>query len=168
MAGDPPSFEEFAAVELPRLLGFAIALTGDRHDAWDLTQEALARVGMRWPRVDIRNPSAYSRTTIVRLNLDRLRALRRERPTIALPEVLVEDVHNWPAEAWLVEALKSLTPRQRTAVALRFVLDFDLASIAREMDCSIGTAKSHLSRGVERLRAHSRPDATKQTPVEGR
>jgi RNA polymerase sigma factor (sigma-70 family) len=168
MSGDGPSFEEFAAVELPRLLGFAIALTGDRHDAWDLAQEALARIGARWRKVDINNPSAYARTTIVRLNLDRLRVLRRERPTIALPQVLVEDVHPWPAEAWLLEALKSLTPRQRTAVALRFVLDLDLASIAREMDCSIGTAKSHLSCGVQRLRAHSKPDATKQAPVEGR
>jgi DNA-directed RNA polymerase specialized sigma24 family protein len=45
-----------------------------------------------------------------------------------------------------------LTPRQRTAVVLRFVDDLALAGIAREMGCSLGTAKSHLSRGPQRLR----------------
>jgi DNA-directed RNA polymerase specialized sigma24 family protein len=60
-----------------------------------------------------------------------------------------------PVGPWLVEALATLTPRQRTAVVLRYVLDLDLAGIAREMDCSVGTAKSHLSRGLDRLREHS-------------
>lgn len=32
-----PSFETFVQVELPRLLGLAHALTGNSHDAWDLT-----------------------------------------------------------------------------------------------------------------------------------
>ena len=37
-------FEEFAAVETARLFGLARVLCGNDHDAWDLTQEALARV----------------------------------------------------------------------------------------------------------------------------
>lgn len=40
-------FEEFVDAEMPRLLGLARALTGNGHDAWDLAQETLVRVGLR-------------------------------------------------------------------------------------------------------------------------
>jgi RNA polymerase sigma-70 factor (sigma-E family) len=149
-------FERFAAAELPRLLGFGRALTGTHHDAWDLAQEALARIGLRWSRfARDGNPAAYVRTTMVRLNIDRLRRLRRETPVEQIPDYLVIDRAADPVSPWLVTALATLTPRQRTAVVLRYVLDLDVAGIAREMDCSVGTAKSHLSRGLDRLREHS-------------
>jgi RNA polymerase sigma-70 factor (sigma-E family) len=150
------SFEQFVSVELPRLLGLARALTGNPHDAWDLTQECLVRVGLRWSRIDTTDdPGAYARTTLVRLNIDRLRRLRRERPSADVGAGRREAVTAPPTdevEPWLVSAMASLTPRQRTAVALRFIEDLDLAGIAARMGCSIGTAKSHLSRGLARLR----------------
>jgi DNA-directed RNA polymerase specialized sigma24 family protein len=34
-----------------------------------------------------------------------------------------------------------------------------VASIAREMGCSVGTAKSHLSRGLAELRRHAHAHA---------
>lgn len=92
---------------------------------------------------------------LVRLNIDRLRRLRRERLGGALPDRGVDVPLPHGVDAWLLEALGGLTPRQRTAVVLRFVEDLDLAGIADRMDCSVGTAKSHLSRGLERLRAHA-------------
>ena len=47
MAGrDEAEFEEFAAREAGRLLGFALLLTGDRQDAEDLVQVALLRLGL--------------------------------------------------------------------------------------------------------------------------
>lgn len=45
-------FGEFVDAALPRLLGLAHILVGNPHDAWDLTQETLARVGLHWRRVD--------------------------------------------------------------------------------------------------------------------
>jgi RNA polymerase sigma-70 factor (sigma-E family) len=146
-------FERFAEAELPRLLGFGRALTGTHHDAWDLAQEALARIGLRWSRFSRDgNPAAYVRTTMVRLNIDRLRKLRRETPVERIQDYLVVDPDADPVGPWLVAALATLTPRQRTAIVLRYVLDLDLAGIAREMDCAVGSAKSHLSRGLDRLR----------------
>ena len=59
-------------------------------------------------------------------------------------------------DGWLVEALGTLTPRQRTALALRYVEDLDVRTIAQRMGCSEGTVKSQLSRGTERLREHAR------------
>jgi RNA polymerase sigma-70 factor (sigma-E family) len=149
-------FAEFAAVQARPLLGFAHALTADPHDAWDLTQETLARMGERWSRSRFDEPAAYARTVMVRLNIDRIRRLRRELPLLGghreeAPVDLVGET-----DAWLVEALVTLSPRQRTALALRYVEDLDVRAIAERMGCSEGTVKSQLSRGTERLREHAR------------
>lgn len=149
-------FAEFAAVQTRPLLGFAHALTANPHDAWDLTQETLARLGERWGRTRFEEPAAYARTVMVRLNIDRIRRLRRELPLLVsrAEESPVEVVGE--TEAWLVDALATLSPRQRTALALRYVEDLDVRGIAERMGCSQGTVKSQLSRGTERLREHAR------------
>jgi RNA polymerase sigma-70 factor (sigma-E family) len=156
--GDAPGFADFVVVHQGPLLRLAHALTGDPHDAWDLTQEAFARLGEHWDRRRPDVPEAWLRTVMVRLNIDRLRRLRRELPVLAgrgdRPDAPVH--HTGEAEGWLVEALATLTPRQRTALALRYVEDLDVRGIADRMGCSEGTVKSQLSRGTERLREHAR------------
>ena len=59
-------------------------------------------------------------------------------------------------DGWLVEALATLSPQQRTALALRYVEDLDVRGIADRMGCSEGTVRSHLSRGTHRLKEHAR------------
>ena len=149
-------FADFVAVQTRPLLGLAHALTANPHDAWDLTQETLARLGERWGRTRFDEPAAYARTVMVRLNIDRIRRLRRELPLLGGPtdEAPVEVVGE--TDAWLVEALATLSPRQRTAIALRYVEDLVVRGIAARMGCSEGTVKSQLSRGTERLREHAR------------
>ncbi len=151
----PAEFADFVAASSRPLLGFAHALTANPHDAWDLTQETLARLGERWDRAQLEQPMAYARTVMVRLNIDRLRRLRRELPLLGTPPEQESAAFVEGIDPWLVDALATLSPRQRTAVALRFVEDLDVRTIAERMGCSEGTAKSHLSRGTERLRAHA-------------
>ena len=150
-------FADFVAVHVRPLLRFAHALTADPHDAWDLTQETLARMGERWERTTYDTPAAYARTVMVRLNIDRIRRMRRELPrSTGGPEVAVP-VHDLDGtDQWLLDALATLSPRQRTALALRYVEDLDVRGIAERMGCSEGTVKSQLSRGTARLREHAR------------
>jgi RNA polymerase sigma factor (sigma-70 family) len=154
MARSREEFAGFVDVQLRPLLGLGYALTGNEHDAWDLVQEALARLGTRWGRRDILDPAAYVRTIMVRLNIDRLRHLRRELLLPVTPERPGPPVTVDGIEPWLAKALASLSPAQRTALALRFVEDLDTEQIADRMGCSTGTARSHLSRGIGRLRDH--------------
>jgi RNA polymerase sigma-70 factor (sigma-E family) len=147
-------FARFAGVQTPRLLGLAYTMTGNPHDAWDLVQETLVRVGVRWNRLRDEEPGAYARTVIVRLNIDRIRRLRRELLVRHPADRESPVVEVGGAAPWLFDGLAQLTPRQRTALALRFVEDLDVAGIADRMQCSVGTAKSHLSRGLQRLRDH--------------
>lgn len=145
-------YEEFVAAETPRLLRVAYGLTGNPHDAWDLVQEALVRVGMKWARVGDGNPGGYAHTTMVRLNIDRGRRLVRERLPGTLPDhdaPVRVDVALDPA---LVTALQALPTQQRAAVVLRAIEDLDHAGIADRLGCTVGTARSHLSRGLARLR----------------
>jgi RNA polymerase sigma-70 factor (sigma-E family) len=154
-SGRVADFAEFAVAQTPSLLRLAHALTGNPHDAWDLVQETLARMGERWGRSRFDEPAAYARTVMTRLNIDRIRRLRRELPLLRptegeAPVGIVGEV-----DAWLVEALASLSPRQRTALALRHVEDLDVRGVAARMGCSEGTVKSLLSRGTARLKEHA-------------
>jgi DNA-directed RNA polymerase specialized sigma24 family protein len=117
---DPPTFDEFAAAELPRLLGLARALTRNPHDAGDLVNDTLAKASLRWKSIERgSNPAAYVRTMMVRLNLDRLRRLRRGWLSSEPPERAHEDVLPIGVEPWLATAMAALTDRQRTAVTMR-------------------------------------------------
>lgn len=158
-------FSDFVDGQTRRLLALAYAMTGDSNDAWDLLQESLVRVGVRWSRLRDQNPAGYATTVMVHLNIDRLRKLQREVLTgrdhsdgEAVPMVECDMV-----EPWLLDGLATLSPRQRTVLALRFIEDLSLADIAERIGSSEGTVKSHLSRGLSRLRDH----AVVQTSHEG-
>jgi len=52
----------------------------------------------------------------------------------------------------LAALLGRLPDRQRAAVVLRYVADLPIAEVASVLGCPPGTAKSHVSRGLRRLR----------------
>lgn len=52
----------------------------------------------------------------------------------------------------LASLLQELAPNQRVAVVLRHVVGLSYAEVAEVLRCPQGTAKSHVSRGVDRLR----------------
>jgi RNA polymerase sigma factor (sigma-70 family) len=82
--------------------------------------------------------------------------VQRVRVSEETPDRAVEPRLVGEVDAWLVEAMATLSARQRTAVALRHVEDLDVRQIAERMGCAEGTARSHLSRGTERLREYAR------------
>lgn len=146
------SFEDFVHAACNTLLRYGHALTGSIDDAWDLTQESLARMGERWATQPIQNPEAYARAVMIRLNVDRHRRTRRDREKAMRADVARDPSDQPDADSWLPNALRQLTPRQRTALALRYVNDLDTETIAAAMRCSPGTARSHLSQAMSRLR----------------
>ncbi|MFJ7176030.1 SigE family RNA polymerase sigma factor [Streptomyces massasporeus] len=149
-------FDEFAAARWSTLLHVARLLTGgDRQRAEDLVQEALVKLWFAWPKIADQAPEAYVRTVLVRLAA---RSARRrwwgERPVEQLPDRAGPvDVSSAVAERSRLEgALAQLSPRQRAAVVLRYYEDLPEAQVAQALGCPVGTARSHASRGVARLR----------------
>ncbi|MED7947920.1 MULTISPECIES: SigE family RNA polymerase sigma factor [unclassified Streptomyces] len=152
--GDP--FDEFVAARYQALLRGAFLITGDVHDARDLLHDALARVYAR--RGAIRDPGAtegYVRKAMVRTHVSRWRRTRREVLTPQLPDTPVAAVD--ARDEQLERALRSLSPRQRTAVVLRYYADRSVAQVAEELGCSLTTARTHLARAMKTLRQELAP-----------
>ncbi|GAA3382005.1 SigE family RNA polymerase sigma factor [Cryptosporangium minutisporangium] len=150
-------FDEYVAARGMGLLRFAYLLTGDHHLAEDILQEALAKLHGRWSRLaDTDQLTAYVRKAILRQYL----TWRRRRSSGETPSELSLDFSapgSDHAEALaerdsLWHALAGLPRQQRAAVVLRFYEDLDDDEIARLLKCSVPTVRSHISRGLARLR----------------
>jgi RNA polymerase sigma factor (sigma-70 family) len=74
-----------------------------------------------------------------------------ERP---IPTDVADDVTR---RQWLIDALASLSPRERVVIVLRYFFDMAEADVARELDLSVGTVKSLNSRGLAKLRISADP-----------
>ncbi|MGW1061331.1 SigE family RNA polymerase sigma factor [Micromonospora rubida] len=174
-------FREFVEIRYADLLRTAYLLTGSRHAAEDLVQNALMQAMRRWRQVD--EPMAYVRRIMVnervslwhrfgsreflagvtgawRLHADRGRGRSRD---VAEDVVVREEVR---------EALRGLPTRTRAVLVLRYWEDLTEAQTAQTLGCSVGTVKSLASRGIGRLRAalltssvgSSRPDERAPLP----
>jgi RNA polymerase sigma-70 factor (sigma-E family) len=152
-------FDSFVQARGAGLFRTALLLTGrDRAEAEDLLQLCLERTYRHWSRVARQGsePEAYARQVLVNAANDRWRRLRRrpERPLAAADTGgHVPDAADQLANRDLVlRALQTLTPQQRAAIVLRYFGDLGDAQIAAALGCSAGTVRTHLSRGLARMR----------------
>lgn len=135
------------------LLRLAYVLTGDRHAAEDIAQEAFVRIGRRLIRFrDPEHTRAYLLRTVINLSRGRARRARVERA--ALARLHHPQTHELPDggrdEIWA--GLLRLPERQRAALFLRFYLDHSEATAAEVLGCSPSAMKSLVSRGLKTLR----------------
>ena len=56
--------------------------------------------------------------------------------------------------AWLEESLEILTERERTALVLRDIEGLSAAEVARELDCSKATVRSHIANARIKIRRY--------------
>ena len=148
---DDDAFAEFVRDRSPELLRSAWLLTGDWHAAHDLVQTALEKSWPRWGR-RIEHPEAYVRRVLLTTYLSwRRRRWWGELPSASVPESGVADQPE--LRLALLQVLGRLTPRQRVVIVLRYFDDLSEAETAGLLGCSVGTVKSHASRGLQELRA---------------
>jgi RNA polymerase sigma factor (sigma-70 family) len=109
---------------------------------------------VRWRRVTS-DPNAYARRALVNAANSRWRSRARRAETRLEPEhdrghpdrteaVAVQDT--------VIRALRQLPSKQRAVVVLRYLEDLTEAETAAVLQVSLGTVKSHGSRGLARLR----------------
>lgn len=150
-------FREFVAARSSALLRTAYLLTGDAHHAQDLLQTALLAVARRWGDIrDREQPERYLRRAMYRHQVNRWRARARRPETVvaAPPEQPAGRDHasETVVRHRLLEALRSLPPRQRAVVVLRYYEDRPEAEAAALLDISVGTVRSQASKALARLR----------------
>ncbi|MER7759761.1 SigE family RNA polymerase sigma factor [Streptomyces sp. NPDC097619] len=152
------SFRAFVTARWGHLVRTAYLLTGDRHEAEDLVQTALAKAYRSWRRVSRSDsPEAYVRRMLVTCNSDRFRKRRvAERLTAVPPDTSVRDdaVHWTEEREALRAALAALPARQRAVVVLRYWEDLSEGEVAAALGCSPGTVKSQASKALAKLRRY--------------
>lgn len=146
--------EELYRAHAPDALRLAYLLTGDRALAEDLAQDAFVKVLGRFH--DLRNRDAfwwYLRRTLVNLSRSHFRHRRVERVWAERQMPLDPVAPHDPGERDRVRrALMTLRPEQRAAIVLRYYEDLSEADTAQALGVAVGTVKSMVSRGMQRLR----------------
>jgi RNA polymerase sigma-70 factor (sigma-E family) len=147
--GRDTDFEALLDSMFERCAALGRRITGDRTAGEDLAAEAFARAWSRWPqlRADSRREGWVLRVT-ANLAIDASR--RRRRLADPPPAVAPDDVA--VIHVALIQALVALPRRQREAIALRYLADLPEADVATALGVTAGSVKTHLHRGLARLR----------------
>jgi RNA polymerase sigma-70 factor (sigma-E family) len=154
-SGDDAAFRDYVLTRGTALLRMATMLTGNRADAEDLVQAALAKTYLAWNKInDHAALDAYVRRAMVNTHISWWRRRRLEEfPTDELPDQVVADHARESDMAEVVRrALDRLPQRMRAAVMLRYFEDMTEPEIAATLGISLGTVKSTVSRAVAKLR----------------
>ena len=148
-----PSWDELVRQHADRVYRLAYRLSGNQHDAEDLTQETFIRV---YRRLDTyRFGSRFSTWTIqIARNaaIDALRSReRRDRLIDALPPPRPASEPGLGAE--IQAALATLTPKLRDALLLVEVAGFTYADAGEVLGIPTGTVKSRVFQARDQLAA---------------
>jgi RNA polymerase sigma-70 factor (ECF subfamily) len=164
MGPPTPDFETWYEEEHPRVLAALTVASGRPDVAADATDEAFVRAYERWDRVR-RMGSPGGWLYKVALN-DLRRRCRRQAIERELLRRHVPPATESPAapapHVW--DAVASLPSRQRTAVALRYILDLPEAEVAKVMRVSRGSASASLTSARRRLEGLLADDAPVTVP----
>ena len=163
--GDPSAFNRLMAQHENRMYAVALRMCANREDAQDCAQEAMVRIYRAMG--SFKGQSALA-TWIYRITmntcLDELR--RRKARKVTSLDSLVDngwsptDTGDTPEEHGLRvekqnalnQAIQSLPDDMRAAIILRDVKGYSYDEIASILDANVGTIKSRISRGREKLR----------------
>jgi RNA polymerase sigma-70 factor (sigma-E family) len=154
LPGEFLDFGDFVQATLPGLLRYGHALTGNPHDAADLVQTVLEKMGSRWSYVHEKtgDPLAYVRRSMANAHVSRWRRTRRENLVADLPDTSPHVPPDPFEHEPLWRALRTLPPRQRAVMVLRYYEGLSEAEIAGALGVTQGTVKSQASKAIASLR----------------
>jgi len=174
----PPSWDEVVREHGARVYRLAYRLTGNQHDAEDLTQEVFVRVFRSLSKYTPGTFEGWLHRITTNLFLDQARRKQRIRfeglaedaadrlqgrePT---PAQVYEDT-NFDAD--VQGALDALAPEYRAAVVLCDIEGLSYEEIAATLGVKLGTVRSRIHRGRAQLRAALEHRAPRRMGTGGR
>ncbi|SDR98843.1 RNA polymerase, sigma 29 subunit, SigE [Friedmanniella luteola] len=166
----PPTWEEVVRDHSARVYRLAYRLTGNAHDAEDLTQDVFVRVFRSLHRFQPGTFEGWIHRITTNLFLDGARRRQKIRFDGMADGSEERLPSSWPtpseqlADADLdhdvAAALAALSPDFRAAVVLCDIEGLSYDEISEVLDIKIGTVRSRIHRGRSQLRAalaHRRP-----------
>ena len=163
-AGDVAAFSQVMEAEQPRLLGQALAMCGNPHQAQDLVQETMIAAWKSLARFDgscrlftwlyvillrqHRRSLGWFARRIPLATLEQQAAAARHEPSTTGADDTPDAM-----EAELLRAMMTALPaKYREVVRLRFYADASEPEIAAALGIPQGTVKSRLHHALEKLR----------------
>jgi RNA polymerase sigma factor (sigma-70 family) len=166
----PPSWDDLVRQHSARVYRLAYRLTGNMHDAEDLTQEVFVRVFRSLPGYTPGTFEGWLHRITTNLFLDMARRRQRIRFEGLGDQAvgLLRDGEPTPAQAFdarhldtdVQQALEALAPEYRAAVVLCDIEGLSYEEIATTLGVKLGTVRSRIHRGRAQLRTaldHRRP-----------
>jgi RNA polymerase sigma factor (sigma-70 family) len=155
---DVAAFARHYEVELDGLVRLAFVVCGDLSIAEDAVADAVVKVWSHWRKGHVNNLGAYLRRAVLNELIGQGRRQQRHRHRDAMSAVdnavLPDDAIEDRELVWAV--LRSLPVEQRAVIALRYLCDLSESETADALGLPIGTVKSRMARGMERLRVQVR------------
>jgi RNA polymerase sigma-70 factor (ECF subfamily) len=163
-AGDQSALEEIYRATRVKLFGICLRILGDRKEAEDALQDVYVNL---WQRADRYDPSraspiawlaAFARNRAI----DRLRTGKVRGGAVPVEEAAPLPDENPLADALLIDAeqsaqihkcLGALDARTQGHIRAAFFEGYTYAQLAEAADVPLGTMKSWIRRGLQRLRA---------------
>lgn len=158
--GDRSAYDYLVSKYMKRVVSIAWGIVRNAHDAEDLAQEAFVRAYEHLPRFRTGEPFGpwiYRIVTNLALDVTKHRTRFRHEELTMTEAAERRDNADLPARtnelaARIDAAIESLPEMQRVVARLHLVEQFEHAEIARMMNLSEGTVRSHLSLARKKLR----------------
>lgn len=169
-SGDVRAFQDIVERYKKKVYYLAYDITGDHHDAEDISQEVFIKVfrSLKNFRRDakmsswlyqitvntsidsLRKSSSKSKKLVDQPDLENLPKAQPETGNAANnPEQSVESAM---IQKRISQALQNITPRERTVFVMRHYNGLKMNEIAEILNLSVGTVKSLLFRAIKKLR----------------
>jgi RNA polymerase sigma-70 factor (sigma-E family) len=147
-------FDEFVSARMDRWRRSAYLLCQDWHSADDVVSVMVGKLYDHWGRASkADNVDAYAQRILTRTWLNEVRRpWRREFPSGEGLDSITHDASAAVDRESLATLLRSLGPRQRAVIVLRYYLDHTVEETASILGISEGTVKSQSARALATLR----------------
>jgi RNA polymerase sigma-70 factor, ECF subfamily len=146
--------EDVFRQEYDRLVRALTLVAGEREVAADAVQEAFIRLVGHWDQVSkYEDPAGWVRKVALNRIRDHRRSLWRQTGLLLrIQQECPASEGSLASDQGLWDRLRTLPPRQRTVIALRYVGDLTNREIAEVMHVSEGTVDRHLQRALRSLK----------------
>lgn len=162
--GDSAALEEIYQATRVKLFGICLRILGDTKEAEDALQDVYINLWQKADRYDPERASPISWLATFARNraIDRLRTGKVRGGAVPVEEALPLPDNNPLADALMVDAeqsaqihkcIQGLDERTRDHIRSAFFDGFTYAELATRADVPLGTMKSWIRRGLQKLRA---------------
>lgn len=147
-------FERYFRSALPKAITAALRVCGERSSAEDAAVAALAKAHRRWARL---SSQPWREAWVLRVAVNEAIDALPRRLILPVAVDTLDHSDEVVLRLTLRAALRSLPRRQREVIALRYLVGLSETDVARTLDISQGSVKTHLRRGLSVLRATVTP-----------